>query len=287
MALAPRRAAQRAGRATGGPAAPARTRVVLADVAPGARSPRPHCAPSWPSRPGSARRWSAAWCGPSSALALRLAVVVAIGLGGAAAAVRGRAGGRPAQGRSASTCRGCCSAWPPSRSCSPSAGRTSASPSATSRTSPTWSGGRSAEWTTRTPSRRSCAVTLVTVAIGVYGLRLARTTSDFLVASRMVSPTWNAAAIGGEYLSAASLPRRRRADPQVRRRRALVPGRVRRRLPGAAAVRRRAAAPLRRVHPARLLRGAAAARAGCASSPPRSWCSSAGSTWCRSCRAPG
>lgn len=47
-------------------------------------------------------------------------------------------------------------------------------------------------------------VTLATVAIGAYGLRLARTTSDFLVASRMVSPTWNAAAIGGEYLSAAS-----------------------------------------------------------------------------------
>jgi Na+(H+)/acetate symporter ActP len=48
------------------------------------------------------------------------------------------------------------------------------------------------------------AVTLITVAIGAYGLRLARTTSDFLVASRTVSPTWNAAAIGGEYLSAAS-----------------------------------------------------------------------------------
>ncbi|MBY8873669.1 cation acetate symporter [Micromonospora sp. PLK6-60] len=48
------------------------------------------------------------------------------------------------------------------------------------------------------------AVTLVTVGIGFYGLRLARTTSDFLVASRTVSPTWNAAAIGGEYLSAAS-----------------------------------------------------------------------------------
>jgi Na+(H+)/acetate symporter ActP len=47
-------------------------------------------------------------------------------------------------------------------------------------------------------------VTLATVAIGAYGLRLARTTSDFLVASRVVSPTWNAAAIGGEYLSAAS-----------------------------------------------------------------------------------
>jgi len=51
------------------------------------------------------------------------------------------------------------------------------------------------------------AVTLVvcaTVGIGVYGLRLARTTSDFLVASRTVSPLWNASAIGGEYLSAAS-----------------------------------------------------------------------------------
>ncbi|WP_433212166.1 cation acetate symporter [Dactylosporangium sp. CS-047395] len=47
-------------------------------------------------------------------------------------------------------------------------------------------------------------VTLATVAIGIYGLRFARTTSDFLVASRMVSPTWNAAAISGEYLSAAS-----------------------------------------------------------------------------------
>ncbi|OJF11490.1 sodium/solute symporter [Couchioplanes caeruleus] len=47
-------------------------------------------------------------------------------------------------------------------------------------------------------------VVLVTVGIGAYGLRFARTTSDFLVASRSVSPAWNAAAIGGEYLSAAS-----------------------------------------------------------------------------------
>ncbi|MEV6341981.1 cation acetate symporter [Actinoplanes sp. NPDC051851] len=47
-------------------------------------------------------------------------------------------------------------------------------------------------------------VILVTVAIGVYGLRFARTTSDFLVASRSISPSWNAAAISGEYLSAAS-----------------------------------------------------------------------------------
>ncbi|HEY8472396.1 MAG TPA: cation acetate symporter [Natronosporangium sp.] len=48
------------------------------------------------------------------------------------------------------------------------------------------------------------AVTVATVAIGAYGLRLARTTSDLLVASRTVSPGWNAAAISGEYLSVAS-----------------------------------------------------------------------------------
>jgi len=47
-------------------------------------------------------------------------------------------------------------------------------------------------------------VAVVTVAIGAYGLRMSRTTSDFLVASRSVGPRWNAAAISGEYLSAAS-----------------------------------------------------------------------------------
>ena len=45
---------------------------------------------------------------------------------------------------------------------------------------------------------------VATVAIGIYGVRFARTTSDFLVASRTVGPRWNAAAISGEYLSAAS-----------------------------------------------------------------------------------
>jgi Na+(H+)/acetate symporter ActP len=48
------------------------------------------------------------------------------------------------------------------------------------------------------------AVLVATVAVGVYGLRLSRGTSDFYVASREVSPLWNASAIGGEYLSAAS-----------------------------------------------------------------------------------
>ncbi len=45
---------------------------------------------------------------------------------------------------------------------------------------------------------------LATVLLGAYGGRLSRTTSDFLVASRTVGPQWNAAAISGEYLSAAS-----------------------------------------------------------------------------------
>ena len=45
---------------------------------------------------------------------------------------------------------------------------------------------------------------IMTLAVGAYGLRLSRTTSDFLVASRSVPPHLNAAAISGEYLSAAS-----------------------------------------------------------------------------------
>ncbi|WP_248846153.1 sodium/solute symporter, partial [Rhodococcoides corynebacterioides] len=48
------------------------------------------------------------------------------------------------------------------------------------------------------------ASAVATVGVGVYGVRLARTTSDFLVASRSVGPRWNAAAVSGEYLSAAS-----------------------------------------------------------------------------------
>ncbi|GAA4746210.1 hypothetical protein GCM10023350_33650 [Nocardioides endophyticus] len=47
-------------------------------------------------------------------------------------------------------------------------------------------------------------VTIATLAIGTWGLRFSRTTSDFFVASRSVHPRLNASAIGGEYLSAAS-----------------------------------------------------------------------------------
>jgi cation/acetate symporter len=48
------------------------------------------------------------------------------------------------------------------------------------------------------------AVTVGTLGLGTWTVRLARTTSDLFVASRAVSPWWNAAAISGEYLSAAS-----------------------------------------------------------------------------------
>ncbi|WP_460865517.1 sodium/solute symporter [Rhodococcus aerolatus] len=47
-------------------------------------------------------------------------------------------------------------------------------------------------------------VALVALGTGLYGVRVSRTTSDFLVASRTVGPRWNAAAVSGEYLSAAS-----------------------------------------------------------------------------------
>lgn len=47
-------------------------------------------------------------------------------------------------------------------------------------------------------------VCLVTLGVSALGLKLSHTTSDFFVAGRGVSAPWNAAAIGGEYLSAAS-----------------------------------------------------------------------------------
>ncbi len=45
---------------------------------------------------------------------------------------------------------------------------------------------------------------LVTIGLAAYSSRLARTTGDFYVASRSVPAWWNASAISGEYLSAAS-----------------------------------------------------------------------------------
>src|SRR5688572_32929262 len=50
-------------------------------------------------------------------------------------------------------------------------------------------------------------VSLATLVIGTWGLRISRTTSDFFVASRTVRPGLNASAIGGQYPSAAAFPR--------------------------------------------------------------------------------
>jgi cation/acetate symporter len=47
-------------------------------------------------------------------------------------------------------------------------------------------------------------VTLITMVVGALGIRVARTPDDFMVAARAVPPFRNAAAISGEYLSAAS-----------------------------------------------------------------------------------
>ena len=47
-------------------------------------------------------------------------------------------------------------------------------------------------------------VTLLTIVVGARGIRVARTPDDFMVAARQVPPGLNAAAISGEYLSAAS-----------------------------------------------------------------------------------
>jgi cation/acetate symporter len=47
-------------------------------------------------------------------------------------------------------------------------------------------------------------VTIGTLGLGTWAVRFARTTSDLFVASRAITPWWNAAAVSGEYLSAAS-----------------------------------------------------------------------------------
>ncbi|TCO48881.1 cation acetate symporter [Actinocrispum wychmicini] len=47
-------------------------------------------------------------------------------------------------------------------------------------------------------------VVIVTLLVGLRGVAAMRSTSDFLVASRRISPLLNSAAVSGEYLSAAS-----------------------------------------------------------------------------------
>src|SRR5437867_11427926 len=47
-------------------------------------------------------------------------------------------------------------------------------------------------------------IVLVTIGLGIWAARVSHTASDFFVAGRSVSAFWNASAISGEYLSAAS-----------------------------------------------------------------------------------
>src|SRR5213078_2296462 len=47
-------------------------------------------------------------------------------------------------------------------------------------------------------------IVVATVGLGIWATRMSRTASDFFVAGRSVSVFWNASAISGEYLSAAS-----------------------------------------------------------------------------------
>ena len=48
------------------------------------------------------------------------------------------------------------------------------------------------------------AITAATIGLGIWATRMSRTASDFFVAGRSVNVFWNASAISGEYLSAAS-----------------------------------------------------------------------------------
>ncbi len=77
-------------------------------------------------------------------------------------------------------------------------------------------------------------VIVATIGIGLFGLRISRTTSDFYVASRAISPRWNASAISGEYSERRIVPGRRRTGAGERRRHAVVLRRLHRRLSDAA-----------------------------------------------------
>ena len=48
------------------------------------------------------------------------------------------------------------------------------------------------------------SIVAATIGLGIWATRLSRTASDFFVAGRTVNVFWNASAISGEYLSAAS-----------------------------------------------------------------------------------
>src|SRR5687767_15513897 len=62
-------------------------------------------------------------------------------------------------------------------------------------------GGGAIDWI---PFSSVVLIVVITVWLGIWATRMARTASDFFVAGRSVNVFWNASAISGEYLSAAS-----------------------------------------------------------------------------------
>ena len=145
-------------------------------------------------------------------------------------------------------------------------GSTSGRPSATSATSPSWCSRRRDVSGSAYGVVAVAVVIAATVLIGTFALRLSRTTSDFYVASRVGVAGVERVGDRRRVPVGGVVPRRRRADPRLRRRHALVPGRLHRGLPRAAGAGRRAAAPLRRVHAAGLRRGAHRVAVACAGS---------------------
>ena len=187
-------------------------------------------------------------------------------------------------------CRGCCSAslvYPVVVRARP--GATCGRPSATSATSPTSSsGGERDALRRRSAHRRRGRAVATLVRSARFGLRLSRTTSDFYVASRTVSARAERLGDRRRVPLGRVVPRRRRAGPRLRRRHAVVPGRLHRRATSCCS----SSSPPRCAAPAPT-RCPTSPRPGSESRAVRRLCvacsssASAGSTCCRSSRAPG
>ena len=141
--------------------------------------------------------------------------------------------------------------------CSASAGSTCAGPSATSGTSPTWCE------RPVSPTMSAASVVAVAAGRGRHPRRRRLRAADLPHHQRLLRrlahgrPAPERLRDRRRVPLRRVVPRRRRAGARLRRRHALVPGRLDRRLPRAAGVRRRAAAPLGRLHAAGLRRGPA------------------------------
>ena len=230
------------------------------------RAPAPATSPS---RPASARSTPARCCGRSCGSGSPPWSRDRARARRAARAVRARTAARHDPGGHGAAALADRSASPSTRCSSPSAGGTCGRASGPSATSPTSSSGGSRArrrwWSPRAaaagpPCSRSSLVCVATIGVGALGLRLSRTTSDFYVASRVVTPRWNASAIGGEYLSAASFLGIAGLVLAFGVDVLWYPVGLHRRVPRAARPRRRAAAALGRLHPARLRPAAAGSR---------------------------